>query len=418
MPRNKKKTGPTTPNGSTAKTAPSSIATVTATTVTPPSSQPSPVSRAASETPTLNPNATPDATVKPTGETSAPPKSPKKNNSRRRGDKKKKPTSTAPNAHNATASVTTDVAVQPNGVFDSTEALDGVAGDVNVEPNGVFDSTEAFEGVIVVEKSQDCIDHVDETPIMVSAPTSFDENHGMVSAPTEQVALPKEKIADENTTSTVSSADDQQPAQKTNPFARKSPNRRVVKAKQPPPPVDLAEPLTPTPEPERVAKNGGYSNLKSPSQAREKEEEEKELSRQHRLTQTTKQQKVHKKALIDEKRKNLVETSAVSSDTPVVAMAVPASMSVEPQYPEHKRAASSVQDDEMPKRFKQGEAQQGVERTARSIPASFPDEDVENVSRPDDEDDNGSSIWKMTGLLAAAAVIAMVVVVATRRKGK
>jgi hypothetical protein len=122
--------------------------------------------------------------------------------------------------------------------------------------------------------------------------------------------------------------------------------------------------------------------------------------------------------LIDEKRKNLVETPAVSSDTPVVAMTVPASMSVEPQYPEHKRAASSVQDDEMPKRFKQGEAQQGVERTARSIPASFPDEDVENVSRPDDEDENGSSIWKMTGLLAAAAVIAMVVVVATRRKGK
>jgi hypothetical protein len=269
----------------------------------------------------------------------------------------------------------------------------------------VFDSTEALDGVIVVENSQELIGDVDEAP-----------------ATTDQLALTEETIANEKTSSAVSSVGKQEPAQNANPFAHLSPNRRVVKAKQPPPPINLAEPGTPAPEPEpepgRVTKNGGYSNLKSPSQAREKEEEEKKLSRQHRLKQTTKQQKVHKKALIEEKRKSLVETPTASSNKPVVAMAVPASMSVEPQYPEHKRAASSVQDDEMPKRFKQGEVQPGMERTGRSIPACFPDEDVENVSSPDDEDNNGSSIWKMTGLLAAAAVIAVAVVVATRRKGK
>ena len=396
MPRNKKKTGPMTPDGSTAKTATSSV-TAGATT------QPSPATKttATATTPKASADAIPTATTSaPTGESSALPNSPEKNSSRRRGPTKKKPTSTAtaPDAQNAPASVTTDVSLEPNGVFDSTEALDGV---------------------IVVENSQELIGDVDEAPVMVSAPTSFDETPVvMVSATTDQLALSEETIASEKTASAVSSAGKQELAQNANPFAHLSPNRRVVKAKQPPPPIYLAEPVTPAPEPGRVTKNGGYSNLKSPSQAREKEEEEKKLSRQHRLQQTTKQQKVHKKALIEEKRKSLVETPTAFSNKAVVAMAVPASMSVEPQYPEHKRAASSVQDDEMPKRFKHGEVQQGMERTGRSIPASFPDEDVENVSSHDDEDKNGSSIWKMTGLLAAAAAIAVAVVVATRRKGK
>ena len=212
---------------------------------------------------------------------------------------------------------------------------------------------------------------------------------------------------------------------KGNPFAHlartNSPMRRVVKAKQPPTPVDSAKSLTPVTvtQKELIEKNGHYSNLKSPSQAREKEEEEKILSRQHRLDQTTKNQKEHKKAFIEEKRRHSVpkdQTVVELSDKtepPLAAFDIPAIMSVMPQYPEHKRAANSAQEDEVSKRYKQGE-----ERTDRSVVASFPDEDVEGISSPSDEGNKGSSVWTLTGLLAVATIIVVGVIIANKRRTK
>jgi hypothetical protein len=399
MPRNRKKTGQQKPfaagittNSSAANTGLSSIAS-SATTTPPPAvsvTQPSTVTPTGASSPARNPAKSSMAheTRTPTiGETPTMAKSPKKNSRRQRPVTKKSPAK-------PTVKPVDELEVDHN-----SEKTDGGSNEVKV----LYDADSS------AEKKSDSDDTVAEDRIVDNVITN-------VNVDVEQV---EDKPVEKSNGAAV-------PEKKSNPFAHlartNSPMRRVVKAKQPPTPVDPAKSLTPVTVTlkEPIERNGHYSNLKSPSQAREKGEEEKQLSRQLRLNQTTKNQKEHKKAFIEEKRKHSVHKEqpvaglADKSDPPPpTALKIPAIMSVEPQYPEHKRAATSAQEDEVTKRYKQGE-----ELSDRSVDASFPDEDVEGVSIPCDEDNKGSNLWKLTGLLAAATVIVVGVIIANKRRTK
>lgn len=320
------------------------------------------------------------------------------------------------NKNNPTKAVTTlvdaiDHPEESNISIDNKEASEDALTDATESENVIIDVEPEVEPNVVAESVSTAL----QQPVVddfLEIPTKFSDGE----VETREEDKPDEERNLEKDTPTDMAA--KKPPQNRNPFTHlskvSSPNRRRVKAKQPPPPLNLVKVETPEVHPKNY---GYYSNLKSPSQAREKEEEDKKQSRHHRLEKTDKNRKEHKKALIDEKRKHPVPKELpIDTSVPIKTMTleVPACMSVEPQFPELKRSSSAVQGYETPKRHKQEEE----DRKERSAMPSFPDEDVEAISIPDNEGNKPSSIWAMTGLLAAAAVVAIAMVVASKRKHK
>ena len=122
-----------------------------------------------------------------------------------------------------------------------------------------------------------------------------------------------------------------------------SPSRRVVKAKAPPPSLDL--PPKPVAEPDDDPQDEGHAAYPglSPSVARELEQERTEKWRKERYDATVAKQKQQRDKDLQHRRQNSGSiTPTQSSDTPSVPVDIPASLSVEPQFPEHKRSGETA----------------------------------------------------------------------------
>jgi hypothetical protein len=121
-----------------------------------------------------------------------------------------------------------------------------------------------------------------------------------------------------------------------------SPNRRVVKAKAPPPALNLPEPAPP--EEQEVENVHATITLGSSSVEREMEQEKAAKWRTERLEGMAAKQKLERNKEIRERRRSGTPTAgdiagAESSTIPPEKLK---NFSVEPQFPEHKRAGDTV----------------------------------------------------------------------------
>jgi len=120
-----------------------------------------------------------------------------------------------------------------------------------------------------------------------------------------------------------------------------SPSRRVVKAKAPPPSLNLPKAVTEEDEEVDVA-HVSYT-LGSPSVERELEQEKVDNWRKERLVgMAAKQKQERDKEVLERRQSNTMPTQPHVKSESNILPEVLQEFSVEPKYPEHKRSGDSI----------------------------------------------------------------------------
>jgi hypothetical protein len=173
-----------------------------------------------------------------------------------------------------------------------------------------------------------------------------------------------------------------------------SPNRRVVKPKQPPPPLDLPEPV-PQQEEELEIVHASYA-MGSPSVEREMEQEMVDKWRTERLEGMAAKQKLERdKEILERRHSNSTPTrDVVGSESSTIPPEKLKEFSVEPRFPEHKRSGDTISG------ISEGEPQ-GKRRKA-------------SVDEGHQDEERGGVVSKMVAVAALVAAVSIGVAIFRR----
>jgi hypothetical protein len=187
------------------------------------------------------------------------------------------------------------------------------------------------------------------------------------------------------------------PAKEEEVIFMTSPSRRVVKAKAPPPSLDLVEDeavAEATEDAEDAVAHVSYA-VKSPSVERELEQEQVDKWRKERYVGMVEKKKAERQKEVMTRRQSSKSPTPPATASGSIPAQVLEEFSVEPKYPEHKRSGDTITG------ISEGEPQ-GKRRKA-------------SVDGYPDEDNGGGSVSKMVVVSALVAAVAIGVALFRRR---